>query len=175
MTDGFSLTPGEPWRVTISRVGDGHVIHLHLGQVMVVLPALEAHKLGSALHAASGIDTDEVPLARMMGGTEPTCPACFGKGSVDIICELCTGSGTFDLSPAPGRHVTRTGKVLTDTDIQNLADEAERGYDVSHLTGTGHVDPDDPTFWHCQCGTRYGRAYTTCPACGRLRHEEDAP
>jgi hypothetical protein len=28
---------------------------------------------------------------------------------------------------------TKTGKVLTDDDIQALADEAERGYDVSHL------------------------------------------
>ena len=28
---------------------------------------------------------------------------------------------------------TKTGKVLTDADIQALADEAEAGYDVSHL------------------------------------------
>jgi hypothetical protein len=42
--------------VTISRTGGGHVIHLHIGNVMVILPALEAHKLGSALHAASGLD-----------------------------------------------------------------------------------------------------------------------
>lgn len=28
---------------------------------------------------------------------------------------------------------TKTGKVLTNEDIQALADEAERGYDVSHL------------------------------------------
>jgi hypothetical protein len=32
------------------------------------------------------------------------------------------------------RHYhTATGKVLTDESIQALADEAERGYDVSHL------------------------------------------
>ena len=30
---------------------------------------------------------------------------------------------------------TKTGKILTDDDIQALADEAEAGYDVSHLMG----------------------------------------
>lgn len=30
-------------------------------------------------------------------------------------------------------YVTKTGRVLTDADIEALADEAERGYDVSHL------------------------------------------
>ncbi len=32
-------------------------------------------------------------------------------------------------------YVTKTGKVLTTEDIEALADEAERGYDVSHLKG----------------------------------------
>jgi len=32
-----------------------------------------------------------------------------------------------------GIYTTSTGKVLTDADIQALADEAERGYDVEHL------------------------------------------
>jgi hypothetical protein len=30
-------------------------------------------------------------------------------------------------------YVTKTGKVLSDAEIETLADEAERGYDVSHL------------------------------------------
>jgi hypothetical protein len=30
--------------------------------------------------------------------------------------------------------VTKAGRVLTDADIDELADEAERGYDVSRLT-----------------------------------------
>lgn len=30
-------------------------------------------------------------------------------------------------------YVTMTGKVLTDADIEALADEAQRGYDVSRL------------------------------------------
>ena len=55
----ISFSTGEPWRVTISRVGDGYVIHLHIGNVKVILPALEAHKLGSALQAASGIDAGD--------------------------------------------------------------------------------------------------------------------
>jgi hypothetical protein len=28
---------------------------------------------------------------------------------------------------------TKSGRILTDADIQALADEAERGYDVEHL------------------------------------------
>jgi hypothetical protein len=32
-----------------------------------------------------------------------------------------------------GTLTTKTGKVLTDDDIQALADEAEQGYDVEHL------------------------------------------
>lgn len=32
-------------------------------------------------------------------------------------------------------YTTKTGKVLTDADIEALADEAEKGYDVSHLAG----------------------------------------
>lgn len=34
-------------------------------------------------------------------------------------------------------YVTKTGKVLTDEDLEKLADEAERGYDVSHLKDRG--------------------------------------
>lgn len=29
--------------------------------------------------------------------------------------------------------VTKSGRVLTEGDIEDLADEAERGYDVTHL------------------------------------------
>jgi hypothetical protein len=39
--------------------------------------------------------------------------------------------------------VTKSGKVLTDADIEALADEAERGYDVSHLVGK----PDRRKVW----------------------------
>jgi hypothetical protein len=64
MTD-ISYSTGDPWSVTISRVSDGRVIHLRIGNVKVILPVLEAHKLGSALHAASGLD--ETPIT---GGDE---------------------------------------------------------------------------------------------------------
>lgn len=37
------------------------------------------------------------------------------------------------MSDEPGTFRTKTGCVLTDADIHALADEAERGYDVSHL------------------------------------------
>lgn len=61
---------GDPWRVTISHVGDGRVIHLHIGDVMVVLPVLEAHKLGSALHAASGLDENSAGGASTREGED---------------------------------------------------------------------------------------------------------
>lgn len=35
--------------------------------------------------------------------------------------------------PDQGPFVTKTGRVLTEGDIEALADEAERGYDVEHL------------------------------------------
>jgi hypothetical protein len=62
MTDDPSAAP---WRVSIVRVGEDRVIRLHVGNFTTVLPTLEAHKLGSTLHAASGIDTAE-------GGTDST-------------------------------------------------------------------------------------------------------
>jgi hypothetical protein len=36
---------------------------------------------------------------------------------------------------ADGEYRTRSGRVLTDADVQALADEAERGYDVEPLRG----------------------------------------
>jgi len=38
-----------------------------------------------------------------------------------------------DLDPKTKTYKTKTGKVLTDADIEALADEAERGYDVDAL------------------------------------------
>ena len=37
------------------------------------------------------------------------------------------------MTDKPETYRTKTGRVLTDADIQALADEAERGYDVEHL------------------------------------------
>lgn len=45
------------------------------------------------------------------------------------------------MTEAQGPLTTKTGKVLTDSDIQALADEAEKGYDVSHLLGV--VEPEE--------------------------------
>lgn len=47
---------------------------------------------------------------------------------------------------------TKTGKILTDADIEALADEAERGYDVSHLKprpvkGSSRWDRFREAFW----------------------------
>lgn len=80
MTD-ISYSTGDPWSVTISRIGDGHVIHLRIGNVKVILPALEAHKLGSALHAASGL------------GDAP--PDAYGRTMSDAADAGVTYGGTF--------------------------------------------------------------------------------
>jgi hypothetical protein len=42
-----------------------------------------------------------------------------------------------------GPFITKTGKVLTDADIEALADEAERGYDVSRLKGKPNRREED--------------------------------
>src|SRR5215470_11620816 len=41
------------------------------------------------------------------------------------------------MTDEPETYRTKTGRVLTDADIQALADEAERGYDVEHLKRPG--------------------------------------
>jgi plasmid stability protein len=40
----------------------------------------------------------------------------------------------FRLRESVGQYVTRSGRVLTDADVEALADEAEVGYDVSGLS-----------------------------------------
>jgi hypothetical protein len=37
------------------------------------------------------------------------------------------------MPPRPRTYKTKTGRVLTDADIETIADEAERGYDVEML------------------------------------------
>jgi uncharacterized protein (DUF4415 family) len=37
------------------------------------------------------------------------------------------------MPPRPRTYKTKTGRVLTDADIETMADEAERGYDVEML------------------------------------------
>lgn len=46
-------------------------------------------------------------------------------------------SGSFS---AVATYTTKSGRVLTDADIEALADEAEHGYDVEHLVAR-HDDP----------------------------------
>lgn len=82
--DDITGSTGEPWRVTISRVGDGRVIHLHVGNVGLFLPALEAHKLGSALHAASGLDAEARGEDEMV-----RCGDCKQAYEVRRVCPWC--------------------------------------------------------------------------------------
>ena len=64
------------------------------------------------------------------------CPRC-GAG----VGEPCVAASGASAPPHAGRRErarevpirTKTGKVLTDADIEALADEAERGYDISQI------------------------------------------
>jgi hypothetical protein len=66
-----------------------------------------------------------------MADAVSTLAEAIETGSEALIV-TSNGQAGFD-----GEFVTKTGKVLTDDDIQALADEAEAGYDVSHLIEPG--------------------------------------
>lgn len=61
MADDFNATP-DAWRVSFSRDEFGRVVRLHVGGTTIILPALDAHKLGSALQAASGLNQEPADL-----------------------------------------------------------------------------------------------------------------
>jgi hypothetical protein len=73
MASGWTWNPDEPWRVTFAPPDDERIVWLHTGDFTATLPALEAHKLGSALHAASGLDTSSTDdlLADIFRGERP--------------------------------------------------------------------------------------------------------
>ncbi len=74
------------------------------------------------------------------------------------------GWPTFD---ADGKRVreyrTKTGRVLTDADFEALADEAERGYDVSHLVKKVCYDCDGEGCPYC--GGPEQDYHTACIPC----------
>lgn len=59
-----------------------------------------------------------------------------------------------DQPDEPRTYVTKSGRVLTDADIEALADEAERGYDVTSIRPrlVMHVRDKDGM---CACGRKY--------------------
>jgi hypothetical protein len=65
----------------------------------------------SADHGGDGTGSPVAPRARMKGGTEPTCVACFGEGHIEVVqtCVLCAGSGIdrFDILGPLRRAVER--------------------------------------------------------------------
>jgi hypothetical protein len=57
MTDDWNVAEGDPWSVSCRPKEFTHVVRLRVGDFSTIaLSALSAHKLGSALHAASGLD-----------------------------------------------------------------------------------------------------------------------
>lgn len=83
MTD-WNVTEGDPWSVTFRPMEDTRVVRLHVGNFTIVLPALEAHKLGSALHAASGLETTE--LDSFIAEQGPAFAADVAQRVADASC-----------------------------------------------------------------------------------------
>lgn len=80
MSDEWSETEGDPWRVSFRPSAGDRLVLLSIGEdFAIALPPLSAHKLGSALHAASGLDAGP-PLfdadALRFAATEP-CASCI--------------------------------------------------------------------------------------------------
>jgi hypothetical protein len=61
-------------------------------------------------------------------------------GGRDDIDFSALGTVLAALDPEQKPYRTKSGRVLTDAEIEALADEAERGYDIDHLL----VDPEQP-------------------------------
>jgi hypothetical protein len=54
----------------------------------------------------------------------------------------------WEQAQAATTYRTPKGRLLTDDDIQALADEAERGYDVRHLRSVNTPEGGDPEGYH---------------------------
>jgi len=68
-------------------------------------------------------------------------------------------------TPTHDELVTKSGRVLTDADIQALADEAERGYEVyTDDEGRTRVRPWGDDAPYCDYCERTGHTFSTCPA-----------
>jgi hypothetical protein len=105
MSDAVSTS--NPWRVTILRVGEDHVIHLHAGDAQVTLPALEAHKLGSALHAASSLELDRADDSLQTVAADAEAVDVMAEKLTTAIAERDLWQAAFDriaLDPTEYRH-----------------------------------------------------------------------
>src|SRR3546814_2715329 len=63
-----------------------------------------------------------------MIGSSPSTPCHFGGRST-----TCCRSRRIAMTETSRTYTTKTGRELTDSDIEKLADEAEQGYDVDDL------------------------------------------
>jgi hypothetical protein len=81
---------------------------------------------------SKGVETAKCGAAIKM--TKSTAPMSIWYRNVD--CPECL--------TAMGMYRTKEGTVLTEADIDKLAAEAERGYDVSTITPRKRVIPRQP-------------------------------
>ena len=105
MTDHFNVIPGEAWRVNFSPVEDDRIVHLCVGGTTIVLPALEAHKLGSALHAASGLDEEPDLIESIFKpalGPDLETEVVLGNDDVIVICGIPYRISTLNLITEDG-------------------------------------------------------------------------
>jgi hypothetical protein len=106
MTDHFNVIPGEAWHVNFSPVEDDRIVHLCVGGTTIVLPALEAHKLGSALRAASGLDGEsgfvESILSPVVLGPELATEVVLGNDDTIVICGIPYRISTLNLITEDG-------------------------------------------------------------------------
>lgn len=81
------------------------------------------------------------PGGQLLGGSRWSFQQLMGFQQWEIISTERDGEDVFVVEPVGG-WMTRTGRVLTEADIEALADEAERGYDIDHLSGKGGDDSE---------------------------------
>jgi hypothetical protein len=70
MTDGWDVAEGDPWSVSCGPNEFTRVVRLRVGDFTIALTALSAHKLGSALHAASGLESSDITTAKSLKSDE---------------------------------------------------------------------------------------------------------
>lgn len=99
---------------------------------------LVASNLTAAVAAEAVRNVIVFPLGRGPGrpGGEPELDALVT--SAKVYAERFESGESLGGYPAWQQPaVTKTGRVLTDADVQELADEAERGYDVQRFGSAG--------------------------------------
>lgn len=113
MTDGWDVAEGDPWSVSFGPNEFTRVVRLRVGDFTIALSALSAHKLGSALHAASGIDTTDM-------GEPLMCRWCHRPIAILSAEQLpINESAWVHVEPQPGTGWRN--QIQCEPDMQSMA------------------------------------------------------